>query len=264
MKTDPEGRPDPVTGWSLRGDPRAQLAGQGFALLDPAGFAALTGIAADVLGDWQPYWNRLVPDGYLRDGGRYRARRHSCFVQSLEARPARDDAAVVTQVAHRAHWQSTDYNALHGGIDRWFEPIEPSLVADPRWPRLLATLGRLFAAVSPQPVVRWYIEAHPFRIDASDGVGRPTPEGAHRDGVDYVAVILIERHAVRGGETRVFDADGPLGVRFVIAEPWSALLLDDARVIHETTPIQPAADGAHRDTLVVTWRRDGFQAASVA
>ncbi|MFX8160728.1 2OG-Fe dioxygenase family protein, partial [Acinetobacter baumannii] len=30
----------------------------------------------------------------------------------------------------------------------------------------------------------WFIEAHPFRIDTSDGIGRPTPEGAHRDGVD--------------------------------------------------------------------------------
>jgi hypothetical protein len=70
---------------------------------------------------------------------------------------------------------------------------------------------------------------------------------------------------VRGGETRVFDAASPLGVRFTLTEPWSALLLDDARVIHETTPIQPAAPAAatraagRRDTLVLTYRRDGFQ-----
>ena len=44
---------------------------------------------------------------------------------------------------------------------------------------------------------RWYVEAHPFRIDTSDGIGRPTPEGAHRDGVDYVVVILVDRVGVK-------------------------------------------------------------------
>ncbi len=72
-------------------------------------------------------------------------------------------------------------------------------------------------------------------------------------------MILVARHAVKGGETRVFDADGPMGMRFVIATPWSALLLDDQRVLHETTPIQPTGAQARRYTLVLTWRRNGFQ-----
>jgi hypothetical protein len=41
--------------------------------------------------------------------------------------------------------------------------------------------------------------------------------------------------------------------------PWTALVLDDERVIHETTPIQPLAEGACRDTLVLTYRARGFQ-----
>ena len=41
------------------------------------------------------------------------------------------------------------------------------------------------------------------------------------------------------------------------------LLLDDARVIHETTPIQPLEPVARgwRDTLVLTFREHGFQPA---
>jgi hypothetical protein len=39
------------------------------------------------------------------------------------------------------------------------------------------------------------------------------------------------------------------------------LLLDDARVIHESTPIQPLQAGGYRDTLVVTLRAGAFQDA---
>ena len=77
-----------------------------------------------------------------------------------------------------------------------------------------------------------------------------------------MAVFLVARHAIRGGETRVFDADGPDGQRFTLDRPWSLLLLDDTRVIHESTPIQPLsadAGGGHRDTLVLTFRAGGFQ-----
>ena len=123
-------------------------------------------------------------------------------------------------------------------------------------------LQALAAAASdlrgPQP---WYIEAHQFRIDTEGGIGRPTPEGAHRDGVDLVAVLLVGREGIKGGETRVFDGDGPTGMRFTMQEPWTCLLLDDARVIHESTPIQPLEAYGHRDTLVLTLRAGGFQDA---
>jgi hypothetical protein len=72
-------------------------------------------------------------------------------------------------------------------------------------------------------------------------------------------VFLVNREGIKGGETRVFQADGPAGQRFTLAEPWSVLLLDDARVVHETTPIQPVAGNGHRDTLVLTCRAGAFQ-----
>jgi hypothetical protein len=133
------------------------------------------------------------------------------------------------------------------------------MTSEPLWAPLLRMLAaRASALRGTQP---WFIEVHPFRIDTAGGIGRPTPEGAHRDGVDLVAVMLVARENIKGGETRVFDIDGPNGQRFTLTEPWTTLLLDDARVIHETTPIQPLdpARGGHRDTLVVTLRGGGFQ-----
>ena len=214
--------------------------------------AALATLQLDVPGleALRESWEHLPRDAHLRDGGRYRARRHSSFVQTLVP-PG------LAAVPHRAHWQPTSYNALHGGLTRWFEPIEPAVSGARAWQQLVTAIGELFAQL--QPVPRWFIEAHQFRIDTADGIGRPTPEGAHRDGVDFVAVVLVARHHVRGGETRVFDSGGASGVRFTMHEPWSMLLMDDARVIHETTPIQPHGQAGTRDTLVITYRAGGFQ-----
>jgi hypothetical protein len=228
----------------------AALASEGYATLSAAEAQLALGLDPGALARLAPLWESLPPDAHLRDGGDYRARRHSCFTQ--------DPGAAALPVAHRAHWQPTAYNALHGGLTRWFEPIEPEAAAAPAWLQLLGALGTLFAQARPVP--RWYIEAHQFRIHTAHGLGRPTPEGAHRDGVDFVAVILIGRRHVIGGETRVFQAHGPHGVRFTLEEPWSMLLMDDARVIHETTPLQAAGEGGARDTLVLTYRAAGFQA----
>jgi hypothetical protein len=80
-------------------------------------------------------------------------------------------------------------------------------VAQPAWARLLLALADVSSALKgAQP---WFVEAHQFRIDTTDGIGRPTPEGAHRDGVDLVAVFLVGREGIKGGETRVFEAGRP-------------------------------------------------------
>jgi hypothetical protein len=241
----------------------ARLNRHGYALLSTAALTGLTGTEGESLNALHAAWDTLPPDPHLKDGGRYRYRRHGSYIQT---------AHNLTHVPHRAHWQPTTYNALHGGMLRWFEPIEPALSASPDFLALIRRLGEVFAAAKGEDLDQhpWFIEVHPFRIDTTDGVGRPTPEGAHRDGVDYVAVLLAGRQGIRGGESRVFDAEGPLGVRFTLTEPWSALLIDDQRVIHESTPIQPevqpealntsaSPQTSHRDTLVITYRQHGFQ-----
>jgi hypothetical protein len=247
---------------------------QGFALLPAADVAQLAQCTLPDLAALGSSWDLLAPDAYLKDGGKYRKRRHASYVigaapmqsapplqGTLKAQSALQvqSALHVQATPHRAHWQPLEYNALHGGMQRWFEPVAATTHTDAwhallRWMALLANQLR-----SPQP---WYAEAHQFRIDTEGGIGRPTPEGAHRDGVDLVAVFLVARQGVKGGETRVFETDGPRGQRFTLTEPWSVLLLDDARVVHETTPIQPTADGAHRDTLVLTLRAKSFQDAA--
>lgn len=224
------------------------LQSTGHAAISPEGVCELIGLDMSALASLAPSWNDLPLDTYLRDGGRYRRRRHVCFTV---------DGDHLARVPGRAHWQPLEYNALHGGMERWFEPVAADVLAQPAWSRLLMALSATCSMI--QKPKRWFVEAHQFRIDTTDGIGRPTPEGAHRDGVDFVAILLVSRQGIKGGETRVFDAAGPSGTRFTMTEPWTLLMLDDARVIHESTPIQPLAGAGHRDTLVLTFRSGNFQ-----
>jgi hypothetical protein len=180
------------------------LRGAGYAVLPPEVVAQGARCSLPDLLALNAAWDDLATDNYLKDGGRYRKRRHSCFVVQGDA---------VRQTPHRAHWQPVEYNALHGGMQRWFEPMATQVVQAVVWQKLLVWLAAECSACAsvPAKAQAWFVEAHQFRIDTTDGIGRPTPEGAHRDGVDFVAVFMVDRVNIKGGETRVFDANGSSG-----------------------------------------------------
>jgi hypothetical protein len=202
------------------------------------------------LSDWNEFaasWNDLGPDTYMADGGRYRKRRHAVFSVSAEG--------VVRQPA-QPHYQSRDYNTLNGGIERWFEPVGESVGAGHSMTTILTFCRSLFGMVSPAHA--WHVEVHQFRIEARRGVeGRPTPEGMHRDGVEYVLVLLVNRVNIASGMTSVHDLSGKELGHFTLTAPFDAALVDDARVMHGVTPVEPLdpAEPGFRDVLVVTFRR---------
>ncbi len=207
------------------------------------------------LADWEGFaasWDRLGMDTYMADGGRYRRRRHAAFSAGPDA---------VRRKPHQPHYQSRDHNALNGGIARWFDPVEDPVAAHPAMQAILRGCLHLFDALTPAEVrpPSWHVEVHQFRIEARPGQeGRPTPEGLHRDGVDWVLVLLVSRENIASGETSIHDLhQTPLG-SFTLAEPLDSALVDDARVYHGVTPVAPLdpARPAHRDVLVVTFRRE--------
>jgi hypothetical protein len=202
------------------------------------------------LTDWPAFaasWNDLGPDTYMADGGRYRKRRHAVFAAGA--------GGVVRQPA-QPHYQSRDYNTLNGGIERWFEPVTEQVGSGPSMATVLAFCRSLFEMVDPARA--WHIEVHQFRIEARRGQeGRPTPEGMHRDGVDYVLVLLVNRTNIASGVTSVHDLAGSTLGDFTLTTPLDAALVDDARVMHGVTPVEPLdpAEPGFRDVLVVTFRR---------
>ena len=170
------------------------------------------------------------------------------------ARPA----TAITRKPHQPHYQSRDYNTLNGGIERWFSPILPEIAdgADDDAPSC-ASAASLFDRLSgPQD---WHIELHQFRIEARRGIeGHPTPEGRHRDGVDHVLVLLVSRRNIQSGVTTIHDLDGDTLGSFTLTEPLDAALVEDRRVMHGVTPVEPVdpREPGFRDVLVVTFRRE--------
>ena len=203
------------------------------------------------LDDWAAFvasWSDLAPDTYLALRGRHRRRRHATY--SVEAN------GEVRRESHQPHFQSLQHNALQGDIQRWFRPIRPA-IADGASVRVILDFCRqLFGAMAPT-TQHWHVEMHQFRIEARVGEpGEPTPEGVHRDGVDYVLVLMIDRENIESGTTTIHAHDGGLLGSFTLTRALDAALVDDARVCHGVTAVTPVdpLQPAHRDVLVVTFR----------
>lgn len=227
------------------------IAARGFAFVEADAMRAALQHAG-ALDDWAAFaasWNTLERDAYMADGGRYRRRRHATFAATRNGG--------VTRQTHQAHWQGLDYNPLNGGIERWFEPIADGVATGASLSTVLAWCHRQFNALAGE-ARDWHVEVHQFRIEAGpDTPGQPTPEGMHRDGVDFVLVLMVERHNIAQGTTTIHALDRTLLGSFTLAQAFDAALVDDARVFHGVTAVVPvdAALPAYRDVLVVTFRR---------
>ena len=224
----------------------------GFAFIGAGVMRALLGdgtaLDTQAWTDFAASWHDLAADSYLAQVGLRRRRRHAVF--------RADAAGGVHRTAHQPHYQSRDYNTLQGGIERWFEPIRADVAASAPLRRLLGFAHALFGGLAPQ-VAEWDVEAHQFRIEAlSERHGQPTPEGMHRDGVNFVMVVLVDRHNITSGTTSIHALEGGEIGSFTLTRPLDTAFVDDSRVYHGVTAVAPLdpAQPAWRDVLVVTFR----------
>lgn len=245
----------------LRSDIAAALRDTGFRRVPPSEIDALLG--PEAVGGWDAFadsWNDLGLDRFMADGGRYRRRRFAAFSANAYLGPSgAPPSSAIVRKPHQPHYQSRDYNGLNGGVQRWFEPVLDSVAEHPVTQGVLREGLALFQSLTADPPPAWHVELHQFRIEAGDGeAGLPTPEGAHRDGVDWVIVMLVDRHNVASGVTDIFGPDGARLGAFTLEQPRDSVFLDDHRVLHGVTAIHPleSGDPARRDVLVATFRRE--------
>lgn len=230
---------------------RAAVGADGFAFVDGPSMRQML-LPFGTLADWNEFagsWGRLELDTYMADGGRYRRRRHATYTAP--------SSGPIVRNAHRPHYQSADYNPLHGGIERWFEPIGETLGTGASLTTILEFCRVTFGTLAPT-VTRWLVEVHQFRIEArGNEAGRPTPEGLHRDGVDFVLVLLVDRQNIASGVTTIHGAGGSMLGQFTLTLPFDAAIVDDRKVAHGVTPVEAInpLQPAYRDVLVVTFKK---------
>lgn len=224
---------------------RAALVETGFAR---SSAEVIRAAAPELFASWSEFadsYADLALDRYMADQGRYRRRRYGVYQLS---------AASAVQMPHQPHYQSTKYNWLNGNVERWFEPIAEHVASGATLQAILQLCYAVFAPLRSK-VKTWHTEVHQFRIEALvDAAGQPTPEGVHRDGVDFVLVLLVKRENIVAGTTTLHAPGGQQISEFTLTEPGDSVWLDDQRLFHGVTPVQAADPNlpAFRDVLVVT------------
>lgn len=212
----------------------------------------LTQVSETPLDDWEAFrdsWSDLHLDPYMADGGRYRRRRHA----TLSALPS---SRLFQVCPHQPHFQGLQYNSLNGGIARHFEPIEREILTGPTMTSFITLGCEVFGRLAPY--YPWHIEVHQFRIDAGGGEpGKPTPEGIHRDGVNYVMMVMVQRKNLVAGATTVYDLDKTPLDDFTLQQPLEMAIVNDERIYHGVTPVVQLdlSAPATRDVLVITFSR---------
>ena len=184
----------------------------------------------------------------MADGGKYRKRRHATYA-------VMNPGEMAQLMPYQPHYQTVDYNPLNGGVARYFAPILEDLHQSLTLSALLEFGNQLFSQMRSQ--TNWHIELHQFRIEARDGkLGKPTPEGVHRDGVDFVIVVMIKRVNIDSGATTIYNLENELVGDFMLRDAFDMVLVNDRKLYHGVTPITPLDPSreAYRDVLVITFK----------
>lgn len=224
---------------------------QRFLFLTGDALGGILAVTPDDMATFADHWPRLTRDHHMGDGGTYRFRRYGEFETLPQSRRR--------QLPHGPYEQPAYINKLNGGISRLFDPLEPSFVSDRLLNRLLDWLTRLYDQCEGSPQ-HWNIRLHPYRIVANPGEsGHPTPEGLHRDGVDYIVSMLVSRHNVEGGESTITDNQGLVLWQRSLLKPLDIMIGQDAATMHAVTPVTPIKqdEPAWRDVLVVAFTKVG-------
>lgn len=205
--------------------------------------------------DWNGFadsWNNLLLDRHMADGGNYRYRRYSEF-EFLQSR------GEFSLLPHRPYQQSKEINYLNGGVDRLYSPIERKIQLSTVMQALLKYCVFLIGSKIDSSQ-KWVAQVFQNRIHARAGGvdGEPTPEGMHRDGVDFVMILMINRVNVQGGISSVFDGEKKLLKTKSLSMPGDYFFLDDNRTFHSASSISSLGIGdGYRDALIVMLTGEG-------
>jgi hypothetical protein len=222
----------------------AEIERVGFAIV-PGTEIKLAEHIARAVPDFVESYDDLPVDPYMADGGRYRRRRLTRYIYDVDSRK-------ISTTENPGYFQAVEHNPFAGGQLRKFEELRESVRENAYLQAMIAFNARLWGRPD---VRRWKVQAHCIRTLVTPGhLGRPTPEGAHRDGVSFLGVHLVRKNNIVGGETSVYTPDEHLLGRVVLADFLDSFFGDDHRVRHGVSDVEladPHGDAGIRDMLLL-------------
>ena len=199
--------------------------------------------------DFTASWNDLSEDAYLRDAGFRRLRRYSHFLYNPLA-------GEMSPLPSADYYQSESVNPLFGGIMRRFEPLRPPTQRNSFLNQLIVLDLKQLPVSDAQLWSPWKIGIHQIRIACKGNrPALPAPEGVHRDGHSFVVMHLIAKQNVFGGTSNIYQEERTLVRSFTLNAAMDSIFIDDSRVLHDVTHVEPTKrdHAANRDVLVLTY-----------
>lgn len=189
-------------------------------------------------------YENLCLDQFMKDKGCYRKRRFGVF----HYRPQLKEKLFF--MGNDYFFQSEKINLLNGGVKRIFEGLENSIGTN-NYLRaiILNDINLLPTKFSNKDLT---INVHQIRIETNTSfTGKPTPEGIHQDGHNFVAQHLIKKEGVSGGKSTIYNLNNNPLFSTTLTNHMDTIIVNDPEVKHGVSSIKPYFLSGYRDMLLI-------------
>ena len=150
-------------------------------------------------------------------------------------------------------FQKKEINHFAGNVSRKFKPIRKDIINT-----FIQITKELIYFLPNKTQQKAEVGLHQIRITCDDDyVGYPVPEGWHKDGCNYVAIITLNFDNIVGGISRIRkNLINQNDVYNCFLEKNNFLLLNEKSYYHYTDPInvKNKKKSGYRDILVITFK----------
>lgn len=165
------------------------------------------------------------------------------------------DSHELSVFEHDEFFQAKKFDDLYGDIYRSFAPMTEGQLRNHFFQMLLIESYRSLPIASIEP---FEISVHLIRIQATphSQLGRPAPEGVHRDGYHFGSIHLMRRENLSGAANNIYDLERNLIDQTTLQAPMDSIYFNDAAIFHGVSPFEAidASQQATRDMLILLYQ----------
>lgn len=159
---------------------------------------------------------------------------------------------------HDLFFQEKKFDQLYGDIHRQFAPFDNQDYQNSFFQMLVIDSFEALPIPDSLRNQEFEVSAHMIRIEATSAssLGRPAPEGIHRDGYHFGSIHLMGRENLIGAENNIYDLEKRLIDTKTLVEPMDSLYFDDSAIFHGVNPFERVDQNRRgtRDMLILLYQ----------